>query len=784
MLRKSLILGSITLLLVMLFALTGCEGPVGPAGSDGTDGRNGIPGAEGDTGIPGNSTLGGRSVVTDKELIIAFDQGNPVILESSVISVYGEVPAGKTLIVLGEQTAVADGEKLTVKGTLDISNTKGTSTLNASGIPGAIGVLVSDGGASLIKGTGAVVLPYVVDASTYTDGLEYDSPAVQSVTRYPGSIVRNNDDPVLLDSSGIRTILTKEGIEDLTVLNIPNLAASAIPAGKKLTLKGLDNTVTSGFVLKDGASLTIAEGAVLRTFGSAGVGSLSTSDAEIINKGTIELGNAGSARKGITGKFVNDGLIKSSVVSAITGPNIIEGLLAMEGTGKIMLNPALTTDEAIPLTQSVKLLLNQDLVIEPSLFNPNANPLPEYVYNIVFPNQNPPLDTDSAEGKTITLANSHSRLTFGNMPESIGIKVLNEGSISTATTSDEYLSNFFVDTDNAGKIIAAGSIVELSQVLDIPPGIELIISNSSTTFRGIVGGAAGYLINVEGSLFIEESADPLEPAGDVTVAGTLKIGNNQVFSPGGDVTITGILDLSTGTTPQQGGTLSIATGKTLSLSSTSVLEKSPIYPYPQVTGLIKIATNDGLTIDGIEDYGIATLAGVSGGNFAKALKAVHDSADLLRSSLITLPAGSPFKNTAEFPVIGTVEILAPFPNSYRIDNDDYADLDALKVIAVPTGTTVYTATSMDKGVPVTPTPIGSGLGNAEYFGIVITNGAVSVYEEPLHFGNLDEFGIVSFDKIRFVNSNLIGPIRPTTPAPEPGSGPWVDTFSVGIKTKR
>jgi hypothetical protein len=785
MLRKSLILGSITLLMVMLFALTGCEGPVGPAGPAGRGGENGIEGGPGPDGQPGGFAVG-SSNVTDVELAAAFGRGDTVYLESSVLFVYGEVPAGKTLEVRGVPTQVTGGKALTVNGTLDVSNTKGTAALVATGIPGEIGVLKS-GSAGVIKGSGMLILPYIVSGS-YDAGLNYDSPEIQAVIHYPGSTVVVNDDPVALNSSGLRAIFNREeeALNELTVWDIKQLEAVGIPKGKKLTLKGPGNTIVSGFTLTDGASLTISQGAVLH----APVG-LSVTDVGtvITNEGTIKLDATGSAKRGATaGDFINDGVIESSS----TSPSTIEGLLALGGTGNVILNPYLSTDPEVKLVGN-SLLLNQNLIIEPDLMDPTV----KRVYTLVFPDAEPLLNDNSAKDRTITLANEYASIEIGSRTKSTGIKIINRGLVVTKVAEnpsviipDQVLVTLFEEMNNQGKIAAKGHINTLTQPLVIPEGIELIIDNATTNFEyiGGSGSVAGWPITVEGSLVIRQAADPFEPDGDLTVTGTLVIGSGQRVLPGGDVTITGTLDLSAGT----GGSLYVTGGKDLSISSTSVLEKTLVAGVPTlVTGQIfMLAADNGITIDGVPGYGTRSLgSGIVGSNFAKALKAVHDSADILKANLITLESSSnsPFfgSSTTTVPsvdVVGTVDLTAG--GSADVDRDTDAENHYLTKITFPIDVEIAISVAGDDLASNYNPAIGN-LGDAPDFIISLSGNALHILDDDYTAAptGQEKWGIVAFEKVRFTHSNLVGPVRPTSPAPT-SPGPWVDPFYVGIKTLR
>jgi hypothetical protein len=98
--KKSLYLGSITLILSALFALTGCFNPA----------------ADGPKGAPGRESLSGTvSAVTLREL---FAVNNTVQLLTGGTTVTGEIPPGKTLEISGVADVAAGN--LEVNGVLDI----------------------------------------------------------------------------------------------------------------------------------------------------------------------------------------------------------------------------------------------------------------------------------------------------------------------------------------------------------------------------------------------------------------------------------------------------------------------------------------------------------------------------------------------------------------------------------------------------------------------------------------------------------------------------------------
>jgi hypothetical protein len=251
MLKKSLIFGGIVVC-AMLFVLAACEGPVGPAGDPGIAGDKGSQGSQGNpgnSGLIGGVVLFGGSVTAD-DLAAAFDAtGTTVILASNVTDVYGEVPEDKTLRVLGD-TAVADGQTLTLNGTLSFYSA--SAALHADMISSTSGGLVVDGGT--ITGSGKLYLPVAMDSSVY----DYTTYQDVSSNKEVGSFVAGGGSATatalaLAGASGIATIFGLEnGPAALTVTNLTGIESTTIPAGKTLTLNGTGNTINDASFAPEG----------------------------------------------------------------------------------------------------------------------------------------------------------------------------------------------------------------------------------------------------------------------------------------------------------------------------------------------------------------------------------------------------------------------------------------------------------------------------------------------------------------------------------------------------
>jgi hypothetical protein len=503
MLKKSLIFGSIVLLIVMLFALAGCEGPVGPAG------RNGeiptipdpIPGTP---GTPGSTSLALPNV-EPRDLLGAFRDGN-VTLTSSVQTVYGVVPAGYELKVMGKNTRVLAGYSLDVQkdATLTIWE---EASLEADGVGSGfltpnVGAIIQQVGTET-TGKGTLVLPYDLD-DQFEKGFHYKSPEVQNIGNlYVGSTSAGGDAPLALTPTNIARIFENENA--IAVQNVAGLEPEAIPQDKKLTLVGNANTITTtSFTLgASGAELIVADGAVL----TASNGTLTTSlGGTITNKGTIVLDSTGIILEG-TGEVINNGRITTS--TATSGDLV--SLLALEGTGRIESAGAITLTAAPTLNQNLYIVGLSSVTLVDALA--------------------PILDV--TPGREITIVTGSS-LHLGSTSLGVDAPVNNSGTITTTTISTDVLKTIFGEMKNKGAVTASGAIVALASELTIPSEVELTLSGASTFATGNTN------LIVNGKLILGTSAD-LVPLGDVTINGTLDLGT--------------------------GGSLTIAAGKALKIES-------------------------------------------------------------------------------------------------------------------------------------------------------------------------------------------------------------------------
>jgi hypothetical protein len=739
MLRKSLILGSITLLMVMLFALTGCEGPVGPAGPAGTEGRDAEDGQPGADYIPSGASWAGPVVkASDLEAAFKYTNGNIVILQTSVTDVYGEVPAGKILHVLGS-TRVLAGQVLTVNGTLDILEK--TATLAAGGV-GRSGSLKA-GESAKIQGKGAVILPYVFKDAVYKDALHYNSPEVQDVAdRYPGSAFRlSYDAPELLLSADIAQIFEDENLNELTVQDVSNLTEEAIPPRKSLILRGDANTIESTFELGGFSRLTVAENAALlvRNFATGAAVDLSTkADGIITNNGKIELYNAGSRILVGNTTFINNGEIYSKTIDNL----IVTPLIGLEGNGVIKLVPE-GVGGTIDYLSLPKPALRQHLVIDPRTTSD---------VSLALINQGIPLNGVDYK-KTITLANERAVIVLLAGPAGIGATIVNKGRITTATTNPLVLETLFGEMGNKGKITGSGNLVDLSKDFEIPAGVELTLSGGSTDFGSDVDGPWDVIIG--GSLELS-GAIALLPEKDVIVSGHLALGTGSLVAQG-NVTITGTLDVGSGNGLEvQDGILAI-----------------PSRGVSGTTGLIK-AVFGKITVDGVPGYGIPAGSGVLGADLESAVDNTLQAADALKNTIALDPSSSNNSSQATFQAVGTADLTGNAPTKvvYKPEVTIPTPGTPEVLIGLPDGVGVYTNGFDERGHYLAGS-VGSANVNPNTFAAgVKTENLVNVFavSDSGYTGSSSSGYVVEFNSVRFTNKNLVGPVVPS--------------FYVGIKSNR
>lgn len=246
------------------------NGTNGLNGKDGNEGKNGDEGKDGDT-YKGLAFLYGPNV-SAADLKAAFEAtsgniyragltiGSNVYLTSSVLTVEGEVPAGRTLEVISNKAEVESGKTLTIKGTVIIRD---GAVLNVGA-----GSFTFD--SASISGPGTIALT-ISQLQIPPTGVTISS----GTTKALGGAVSAGD---------ISTYWTAGISDNLTVANVTGLAATYVLDGKTLTLVGPGNSITAGFnpvgslVVQEGAIVTISDNIAIET----------TNGGSIIVKGTLK----------------------------------------------------------------------------------------------------------------------------------------------------------------------------------------------------------------------------------------------------------------------------------------------------------------------------------------------------------------------------------------------------------------------------------------------------------------------------------------------------------------
>jgi hypothetical protein len=306
----------------------GTDGADGAAGTNGTNGTgtNGTNGAKGDNGLIGGIVLSGGAVDADT-LKAAFDSTQTtVILWTGVTSVYGEIPANKTLRVL-VPVVIPDGEALTLKGSLDIYLF--SASLQADAITGTSGGLILEGDGVSVTGVGALSLPLDTDGAYTGDYATYKD--VGYTLKEVGSLIASDTlasaafDPTSL--ADVAAFLnTADGPGALTVTNLTGITSATIPAGT-LTLEGPGNTITDASFAPVGT--VINNGTVSVAF---------TTDTEVTNIFSYVSGNitASGAITTLSGDFtvpanVRLTLSDSGTTFASAEDVTVEGTLTLNG---------------------------------------------------------------------------------------------------------------------------------------------------------------------------------------------------------------------------------------------------------------------------------------------------------------------------------------------------------------------------------------------------------------------------------------------------------------------
>jgi hypothetical protein len=222
-----------------------------------------------------------------------------VTLDTTVTEVEGTVPAGKKLIVLfiGKVTATkslvieAGGEVEVAKNPLNGA----LAALEATNDDIAVGSI--KGAPGSVYGKGVVVLPYEEPVGV----LPYEEKPAGVLTYKNAGSGNVNKAVGGLNTVSIKKFFTdNSGVNELTVYNVVDLDADAVPKDKTLTLAGAGNTITANLDLSGTAAgtLVVAEGAVLTV--SANITG-STTDTNIVVKGTLALPDASATTYTIAG---------------------------------------------------------------------------------------------------------------------------------------------------------------------------------------------------------------------------------------------------------------------------------------------------------------------------------------------------------------------------------------------------------------------------------------------------------------------------------------------------
>jgi hypothetical protein len=435
MLKKSLIFGSIAVLAALLL-ITGCSNPTSSSGSSTEEPETPIspPSNNPGGGDPSKDDYLNTTSVSAADLADKFAKYSTVTLGGSVERVEGEVPAGKTLIISGTNTAVRPSSSFAVKGSIEI---KDTALLNASYSADA-GYLTGSG---KIYGLGTVSLPFLKPSVTLpaADGIDSTATTTQvSAKRAVGSIVETTGtpgDPV--GPGGIDGLFIALGNE-VSVSNITELTTEWDATGRTLTLAG-NNTIASN-------AFTLASGSL------------------VIN-GTLNVDT-----QNVDGDITNNGFITSATVTPATQKFL---LTQVEGTGTVVLSADTST-----VIDTGKVTLKQNVIIaENGVLAASASALQAF-------------DGD----KKITIEEGGT-LDLGVATNLSGVTITNNttstGGIETATTTAAALNTIL---KMKGLIASSGSITGNDNI-EVPAGAFL--THTSGDFVGgsgtlIINGEAEF----------------------------------------------------------------------------------------------------------------------------------------------------------------------------------------------------------------------------------------------------------------------------------------------------
>jgi hypothetical protein len=549
MLKKSLFFGSIAVLAALLL-ITGCSNPTSSSSSSGNEeennnntGNNNNGGTGGNNAGDSGGIITGVNPVSADDLAILFKDYSTVTLGENIPSVVGEVPSGKTLIILGSGTKVPNAGVLNVVGTIEIMK---PALLTATYDGTSTGLLTGSG---QIKGDGAVSLPYLQQgASLPAGGVDYATQAKKSgATAAIGSVVAA-DGSVSVPAGGSIPSGLYDANGNLTLANITDLVTGDIPVGNTLTLTGAGNTISTALTLAADSKLIIN-------------GTLATTTYAITPANAI----------------TNNGFIISGATTAGAQQPLI---FDMKGTGTVEFTAQATgAVGGTVLTQNVILSGNGKLTAS-SIAQPFTG------------------------DKTITITGASAILDLGATAANLtGVTIKNEGTgataISTSTTSASALHNILA---LKGNITSSGAVTGNDNIT-VPGGTTLVHSGDfaggtgTLTINGKATFGTGTLASQKGAITINEGAEATfttatfalgtGPADPITVNGKATLAATAV--PTGNVVVGSKGEIIVG----DSGSLAIAAGKTLSNSGKVNLSNTGALKLPSTDTAASVITGAG-----------------------------------------------------------------------------------------------------------------------------------------------------------------------------------------------
>jgi hypothetical protein len=439
-------------------------------------------------------------------------------------------------------------------------------------------------------------------------------------------------------------------ITELTVSGITGLTDVAVPSGKTLTLTGPSNTFTAALDLSTAKGTLIVDG-TLTTSGAYAITAAGTSNITI--NGTLALGANGS----VAGEVTNNGTITTSS----TTPATVTGLLGLEGTGTVEIGASLALTAAAALTQNVRI--------------PSGVTLTTHSVAAPF-----------SGTKTITIDESGT-LALDAANTSVGVTVVNNGTITTATTSDTALQTIV----NLGGAITSTGNVDSTAAFTVPVGTTLthntgtfVGGSGALTINGNATFTTGTFVSQTGAVTINGTASfdvatfagltgsagtaifTVGPAGNATFTAATFVGTTV-----GDIVINGDAEFGAAAVP--GGDVKVGATGTLTVSSSGSLA---------VTNTKTIVVGEApntvtLTKATITGTAGATLVGATG------------TLTLTNSDILSIT------DTGAIVVAGDGSVA--LPNS-KFGAGTYTAAGDVTITAVTAGDTIETAATGDKGL--------------------------------------------------------------------------------------